>query len=200
MEKEPLFAVFFVPAIVFATMLGTIYLKSRSMLPQQLYAATVPGQFVEPPPITPPRVQVPQAQVAPQQEPITTTAQGLIEAGKRFPGAKVCNSQPHPFLMQLATQHAKYMASVHQGGHQAFNQRFQQIISAGVGHSAAEICAESWQWQANSSMFDLGMEMFKCWRQSPGHWRTASGQHRYFGADMAQGRNGIWYACIIVAD
>lgn len=84
-------------------------------------------------------------------------AKGLIEAGKVYPGAAVCASEPHPMLMRMAAEHAEYMARVRR----------------------------------------QGAEMFKCWKQSPGHWRTAKTRHEYFGAGMAKGSNGIWYACII---
>lgn len=136
-----------------------------------------------------------------KQEPtMSPTATGLIEAGKKYPDAKVCQSEPHPLLMELAKQHAKYMASIGVQGHQNFNTRFQKIIQAGVGVTAAEICAESWSWQKGESMETLGEEMFRCWRKSPRHWSVAKKQHKYFGCDMSRGLNGVWYACIIVAD
>ena len=128
------------------------------------------------------------------------TSEGLIEAGLQFPGANVCKSEPHPLLMELATKHAEYQARVRTQGHQNFNKRSQEIMNAGLGRETAEICAESWKRQENDSMFDLGWEMFKCWKESPGHWSVASKQHRYFGADMAKGSNGVWYSCIIVCN
>ena len=112
----------------------------------------------------------------------------------------VCQSEMHPFLMQLASEHANYMARIGVQGHQEFDSRFQKIIQAGVGRTAAEICAESWDWQVSESMYALGWEMFKCWSQSPGHWSVASKKHIYFGAAMAKGSNGVWYSCIIVAN
>lgn len=127
------------------------------------------------------------------------TALGLIEGGGKYPGANVCKSKPHPLLMELAAKQANYQASICVQGHQNFMERFNAVQQAGLGH-ATEICAESWPWQTNDSMNDLGWEMFKCWSQSPGHWSVACKQHKYFGADMAKGRNGVYYACIIVAD
>lgn len=140
-----------------------------------------------------PRQQVVQPQAM-------TAEEGLVAAGLRFPGAQVCQSQLHPLFVQLAQQGARMQAAQGACGHPGFNGRFQQAVASGLCNSASEISAESWPWQARSSMYELGWEMFKCWRQSPGHWRTASTRHRYFGASMAQGRNGTWYGCIIVGD
>ena len=127
-------------------------------------------------------------------------AEGLIQAGLRFPGAHVCESQRHPLFMSLARQGAQMQAQQCRGGHPGFDGRFQQALSSSLCGSCSEIAAESWPWQAHDSMDSLGKEMFHCWQQSPGHWQTASTRHRWFGAAMAQGRNGIWYACIIVGD
>ncbi len=131
--------------------------------------------------------------------PVSPTAQGLIDAGKKYPEAHVCQSQPHPLLMELASEQARYQAQHQTQGHEGFPVRCQKIEQAGL-ESAAEICAESWSWQRDESMLNLGTEMFKCWRQSSGHWAVACRKHKWFGAEMAEGRNGIWYATIIVAD
>ena len=69
--------------------------------------------------------------------------------------------------MRLAREHAEYQARTRTQGHQNFSKRAQEIRSAGLGMEAAEICAESWKRQENDSMYDLGWEMFKCWKQSP---------------------------------
>ena len=127
------------------------------------------------------------------------TTQGLMQAGAMFPGAQVTASPLHPTLVELAQDHAAWQAEREQLGHQGFCGRF-TIIQQNIGLSAAEICAESWPEQAGDSMTAVGWEMFKCWRQSPGHWRVAAQKHRYWGGAMRQGRNGIWYATIIVAD
>jgi hypothetical protein len=128
------------------------------------------------------------------------SAEGLISAGLIFPGAQVCLSERHPALMAMATRHAKYQASMKQQGHQLFAARCEELRQSMGPHEFAEIAAESWPWQKTETMFNLGDEMFKCWRQSPGHWSVACKKHRYFGADMAMGTNGIWYAAIITAD
>jgi hypothetical protein len=127
------------------------------------------------------------------------TTAGLIAAGKQFSGAMVERSTPSPLLMQMAAMHAKHMADGLHQGHCQFDARF-QVVASRLGMGASEIVAESWAWQANDSMRDLGWEMFKCWRQSSGHWQVASRQHKFWGGAMAQGSDGRWFACIIVAD
>jgi hypothetical protein len=135
-----------------------------------------------------------------QQIQVSDADKALYYAGFNYPGAKVCQSQVHNTLVQAAINHSKYMASCGVQGHQFFSQRVAQLTQSMGGYRYAEICAESWQEQANASGQALGYEMFKCWRQSPGHWSVASTVHRFMGAGMTRGKNGIWYACILVAD
>lgn len=131
---------------------------------------------------------------------LTTTQHGLIEAGKGFLGAHVHESEIHFLLMEMATRHARYQALKNTQGHQLFQQRVEELYRTMGQYEYAEIAAESWVRQAHDTPLELGTEMFKCWEQSPGHWSVASKKHKYFGADMAQGKSGVWYACIIVAD
>jgi hypothetical protein len=72
----------------------------------------------------------------------------------------------------------------------SFLARYQKIEQAGIG-SATEVCAESWPWQRDESMLNLGTEMFKCWHQSAGHWAVVCRKHKWFGAEMVEGQNGI---------
>lgn len=123
----------------------------------------------------------------------------LIQAGSAFPGAHVCESEPHDLLMRLAREHSQYQAERQTQGHQGFQQRFETIYRE-LGLYAAEICAETWDRQEFDKPLEIGTEMFRCWKGSPGHWRVASERHRWFGASVARGMNGIWYATIIVAD
>jgi hypothetical protein len=132
--------------------------------------------------------------------PGTGSAEGLASAGLIFPGAQVCLSERHPALMAMATRHAQYQARMKQQGHQLFAARCEELRKSMGNFAFAEIAAESWPWQKTDSMLDLGTEMFKCWKQSPGHWSVASVKHKFFGCDMAMGTNGIWYAAIITAD
>jgi len=128
-------------------------------------------------------------------------ARGLILAGLKYPGAKVCGSTVNFVLMRRAAEHAQYQADHQRQGHQNWQRRFEQLRrEVGQQYTFAEICAESWEWQENEPMEALGREMFKCWEYSSGHWSVASVKHAMFGAGMAKGGNGIWYACIIVGD
>ena len=126
-------------------------------------------------------------------------AEGLIQAGLRFPGRTSASPSGTRSLCRWPDK-GEMQAQQCRGGHPGFDGRFQQALSSSLCGSCSEIAAESWPWQAHDSMDSLGKEMFHCWQQSPGHWQTASTRHRWFGAAMAQGRNGIWYACIIVGD
>jgi hypothetical protein len=131
---------------------------------------------------------------------VSETQIGLIEAGQNFAGAHVWESYSHPVLMAMATRHAQYQASRNTQGHQLFSERVAELQKTMTERAFAEICAESWKEQKNDTKRALGDEFFKCWKQSPGHWSVASKKHKFFGADMALGSNGIWYGCIIVAD
>ena len=128
-----------------------------------------------------------------------TPSQGLISAGSMFEGAHVCESAWSDFLYDLVSSHARYMAEHQKQGHQYFEQRF-LIVRKELGLKATEICAESWEWQTILPYDQLGTEMFSCWSMSKGHWKVASTKHKYWAGDMCMGKNGIWYACILVAD
>ena len=125
---------------------------------------------------------------------------GLIDAGNKYPGAHISESEPNLFMMEKAQTHANYQASIGVQGHQGFDQRYSELQLQVGPYQYAEICAESWPEQKDATPEELGKEMFHCWEQSPGHWRVASKKHKYFGAGIAQGRNGIWYSCMITGD
>jgi hypothetical protein len=131
---------------------------------------------------------------------LTPSQIGLIEAGKAFAGAHVCESEQQPLLMAMAARHAQYQALHNQQGHQLFQVRVEELYSTLGRYVYSEIAAESWPWETEASMLELGTGMFKSWVQSPGHWRVASKKHKYFGGDMSKGSKGLWYACILVAD
>jgi hypothetical protein len=143
---------------------------------------------------------IPDYNFIPFLPPTQPTQTGLIEAGKLYSGAHVCDSEQHPLLMEMATRHAAYQAKYNTQGHQLFDERVEELQKTMGKYQYAEICAESWKRQENDPLLDLGKEMFLCWEQSRGHWSVAKLAHKYFGADMAKSSKGIWYACIIVAD
>jgi hypothetical protein len=123
---------------------------------------------------------------------------GLVAAGRVFPGARVFEGQPDPQLQAFAREHAEYQARTQQQGHQRWETRFHAISKAMGNRPPTEICAESWPWEKDAAPETVGRSMFQAWRQSPGHWRVASTPSLQYGAAMARGRNGIWYATIIV--
>jgi len=109
---------------------------------------------------------------------------------------------PHSRLMDaLAQRHAEYMARNRRQGHDGFSNRA-DIIRGGLDgvREVAEICAESWPKQCDCTTAELWAEFVKCWRQSSGHWSVACRKHRFIGAAMAQGKNGVFYGCIIAGD
>ena len=125
--------------------------------------------------------------------------EGLIVAGKKYEGAHICESEINQFMMDKAQTHAEYEA-VHGQGHQGFSDRVAALQLQVGPYQYAEICAESWPEQKDATPEELGVEFFKCWKTSSGHWRVASKPHKYFGVGVAKGRNGVYYSCILVAD
>lgn len=130
----------------------------------------------------------------------TANDPGTIPSGFTYPDALVLESDRNVAISRIAQGHADYQAKVGVQGHQGFDQRRMWLIST-VGPGAyAEICAESWDRQANDSPEELWTEMFTSWRQSPGHWSVASRKHSEYGSGMAKSKRGIWYATIITRD
>ncbi len=141
-----------------------------------------------------PRLFTRQRTITPQQN-----AQALIDAGHAYPAA-VVESEQHPFLMQLAQEHAEYMARARRQDHQGWdgrNGRFQRVLAKFGQVQTQEICNESWRGQ---SLEDAAHEMWRSWQLSEGHWSVASKRHRLAGFGMALGRSGVWYACVVVVD
>ena len=120
-------------------------------------------------------------------------------AGKKYQ-AKVIESTPNEYLCEAAQIHSEYQAYYGKQGHQNFDYRYKAYREALGDYAIAEICAESWEWQANDDEEKLWLEAFHCWKQSPGHWQVASKKHKMFGFGKAQGKNKIWYYTIIVAN
>ena len=128
--------------------------------------------------------------------------QGLIGEGAVYPGAHVIESERHPWLMDAAQQHAQMQADAEQCGHQGFMQIgfADKAMAATQCEHVNEIAAESWADQTDSGPQVLGKDAFDSWRQSPGHWSVVCVKHKYFGAGMACGKNGVWYSTILVTD
>jgi len=131
------------------------------------------------------------------EDPAKPWNDGLLMAGKAFSGVRVFEGEKHSELQVFAREHAEYQAIHRRQGHQLWEKRF-QVITRAMGSPPTEICAESWPWEKDADPQTVGQSMFHAWRKSSGHWRVASRPCRYYGAAMARGANGIWYACIIV--
>lgn len=132
---------------------------------------------------------------------IDEPAQALIEAGQDYDGARVCQSVEHPKLWRAAQEQARYQAKHKKQGHQNWGARQRVLHKKIPGYVFKEICAESWYWETDESLYTLGWGMFEAWHGAGGgHWSIASKKHDIFGASMALGENGVWYACIIVGN
>jgi len=128
-----------------------------------------------------------------------TPAEALVEAGRHYFGVRCFDGRQQALLDQLAGEHAAYQARVRRQGHQDFQARYDRIRAA-LGMAAIEICAESWRHDAGKPVDAIARTQYEAWQQSPGHWSVASTSHAAWGAGMARGSNGIWYATILVAD
>lgn len=123
-------------------------------------------------------------------------AEALVNAGQAIPEVRVFDGANHPTIQHLAEQHAAHMAEQNQGGHQNWDKRFQFLLHS-FQRPPYEICAQSWPWEKNHSPDQIARSLFRAWRASPGHWRTATRSSKYWGAAVARNANGIWYGCVI---
>lgn len=106
-------------------------------------------------------------------------------------------SAEHLELSKLAEQHARSMARRCRQDHNGWEGgRFYSSMRASGCPEVSEICAESWPGQ---TLWEASLDAWKCWQQSPSHWRTANGRPTLYGAGIARGRNGVWYSCIVAA-
>ena len=131
---------------------------------------------------------------------IDKPGRGLIMAGRELEEVQVCFSPEHPILWKAAYDHARYQAKHQMQGHQNWTTRWRALRKRLPGYRITEICAESWYWETHDSYISIGKSMFESWKTSSGHWDVATKKHDIYGASMAMGKNGIWYACIIVGD
>ena len=105
-----------------------------------------------------------------------------------------------PILDTFAQAHAQRQAACCYQGHQGFEKRAVKLLTVFPGRQVAEICAESWCWQADCSEAQLWAEAVRCWRQSPRHWSVAGRRHWRIGCGLAKGENQIWYLTVIAVD
>jgi hypothetical protein len=112
----------------------------------------------------------------------------------------VMDSTWDPGLQLAAAYSARLQAAALRQGHHQWDQRRAELLRMTGANDVAEICAESWPEQADAGSEALWTEMFRCWRQSPGHWSVAGRKHRLYGAGMERGENGVWYAALLAAD
>ena len=134
-----------------------------------------------------------QTEVFLELPPGTLTQRTLIYAIRIHPDRpQSTNGEPAPAVMQAATEHALFQAERGVLSHHNFGERSYQVrVALGEGGMPAEICAQS---QSGIGLFEGAIACVRAWRHSSGHWSIARKYHRYFGYDMARGKNGAWYA------
>ncbi len=96
------------------------------------------------------------------------------------------------YLINEATQHSEYQASIRRQGHHFWETRFHRITRMLPGNLvASEVCAESWP---GERLVEAAIECVRSWRCSSGHWSAVRARHDLYAYDMKRGSNGIWYA------
>jgi len=124
--------------------------------------------------------------------PGTLTQRTLTYAVRIHPDKPLSsNGEALPLIGQVATKHALYQAETGVMGHQNFGTRSHNVVEALGGGMPSEICAESW---SDESMFEGAIGCMRAWRNSSAHWAIARKNHRFYGYDMAKGKNGAWFA------
>ena len=124
--------------------------------------------------------------------PGTLTQRTLTYAVRIHPDQPLsAEGEPAPIVVQMATEHALYQAERNVLTHQNFgvrSNRAQEVLGSGM---PSEICAQS---QSGLGLFEGAISSMRAWRNSSAHWSIAKKSQRYFGYDMARGKNGAWYA------
>jgi hypothetical protein len=119
-----------------------------------------------------------------------------VDAGLKCGALSLASGRQHPILQMAADEHAIYQAVHRKQGHQEWDIRFQRLSHfLSDCTNIRECCAESWPEQNDAQ---AAVEMFTCWRFSPGHWASINGPCSYWGYAMSW--NERWYACAILAD
>jgi hypothetical protein len=96
-----------------------------------------------------------------------------------------------PIMVQLATEHALFQAERGVLGHHNYSKRSSQARDVLGDGMPSEICAQS---RSGIGLFEGAIACMRLWRNSSAHWSIARKSHRYYGYDMALGKNGAWYA------
>lgn len=109
----------------------------------------------------------------------------------------------HPAFLGHAERHSARQASMQNQHHADLIGAISRIsgeMGEGVG-GGSEVVAESWgAFVGGETVQEAAFSCVDAWRHSPGHWSAVSGDHRYFGYDIAKAANGTWYATGIFAD
>lgn len=122
----------------------------------------------------------------------------LVNAGRRRGVLSLTTGKQNMILQKAAQAQARYQAKHQTQGHQNWStSRFEQLRKQlPECKPPCEVCAESWPW---NNMHEAADEMYRSWKQSPGHWAAVNGRCDYWGYAMVLGSNGIWYATGIFA-
>lgn len=109
----------------------------------------------------------------------------------------------HPAFLEHAQNHSARQANTGRQHHAdliAASNWLQGRVGVGFG-GASEVVAESWgRFVGGENVLEASFTCVDMWRHSAGHWGAVSRRHAYFGYDIAQGRDGTWYATGIFAD
>jgi hypothetical protein len=105
----------------------------------------------------------------------------------------------HPSFLAHASRHSARQASLRNQHHANLVAAMQQLggEAGEFLHGGSEIVAESW---GGEGLLEACYACVDAWRHSSAHWGSLSRQRRYFGYDIAQGANGVWYATGIFCD
>ena len=110
-------------------------------------------------------------------------------------------SPRHEALDKLAQHHANRMARTRHQSHDYFQrERYFAARRATGCYSVVEIVAETWADKHYETQEQVWIELVRSWRTSRGHWGVANRKHKFVGAAMAQGSNGVFYGVVICCD
>ncbi len=113
----------------------------------------------------------------------------------------VCG-EPHAAFLGHAERHSLRQAGMQLQHHADLVSASSKIREDGAPSGASsEIVAESWgSFVGGENVLEASFACINAWRQSPGHWGSASRAWRFFGYDIAVAANGTWYATGIFGD